>query len=56
MFDALIARFGTIDVLVNNAGDIHAARHFLEGDEAWWDHVLGVNLKAPFSARCAPRR
>ena len=56
-FDALIARFGTIDVLVNNAGDIYAARHFLEGDEAWWDHVLGVNLKGAFLStanRCAP--
>jgi len=48
MFDALLARFGTIDVLVNNAGDIHAARHFLEGDEAWWDRVLAVNLKSVF--------
>jgi NAD(P)-dependent dehydrogenase (short-subunit alcohol dehydrogenase family) len=48
MFDDLIARFGTIDVLVNNAGDIHAAKHFLEGDEAWWDHVLAVNLKSVF--------
>lgn len=48
MFDAMLERFGTIDVLVNNAGDIYAARHFLEGDEAWWDHVLGVNLKGAF--------
>lgn len=48
MFDALYDRFETIDVLVNNAGDIYAARHFLEGDEAWWDHVLGVNLKGAF--------
>jgi len=48
MFDQLLDRFGTIDVLVNNAGDIYASRHFLEGDEAWWDHVLGVNLKGAF--------
>jgi NAD(P)-dependent dehydrogenase (short-subunit alcohol dehydrogenase family) len=48
MFDAALARFGTLDVLVNNAGNIYAARHFLEGDEAWWDHVLGVNLKGAF--------
>lgn len=48
MFDAVVARFGTVDILVNNAGDIHAARHFLEADEAWWDHLLGVNLKGAF--------
>lgn len=48
LFDAALDRFGTLDVLVNNAGNIYAARHFLEGDEAWWDHVLGVNLKGAF--------
>jgi len=48
LFDAALARFGTIDILVNNAGNIHAAKHFLEGDEAWWDAMLGVNLKGAF--------
>ncbi|HEY2018439.1 MAG TPA: SDR family oxidoreductase [Bryobacteraceae bacterium] len=48
LFDAALARFGTLDILVNNAGNIHAARHFLEGDEAWWDQMLGVNLKGAF--------
>jgi NAD(P)-dependent dehydrogenase (short-subunit alcohol dehydrogenase family) len=48
MFDAVLARFGTIDILVNNAGLIYADRHFLEGDEQWWDKVLGVNLKGAF--------
>ena len=54
---AAAARFGRIDVLVNNAGDIYAARHFLEGDEAWWDHLLDVNLKGAFlCARQALKR
>jgi 3-oxoacyl-[acyl-carrier protein] reductase len=48
LFDAALERFGTVDILVNNAGLIYAARHFLEGDEAWWDEVLGVNLKGAF--------
>jgi 3-oxoacyl-[acyl-carrier protein] reductase len=53
MFDQVLARFGRLDVLVNNAGNIHAARHFLEADEAWWDQLLDVNLKGSFL--CAHR-
>lgn len=48
LFDLTLERFGTVDVLVNNAGLINVERHFLEGDEAWWDHVLAVNLKGVF--------
>ncbi len=48
LFDAVLETFGTVDVLVNNAGLIYADRHFLDGDEAWWDKVLGVNLKGAF--------
>ena len=46
--DAMFDRLSSIDVLVNNAGNIYADRHFLDGDEAWWDRVLGVNLKGAF--------
>jgi NAD(P)-dependent dehydrogenase (short-subunit alcohol dehydrogenase family) len=55
LFDLALERFGTVDVLVNNAGLINSERHFLEADEAWWDRILGVNLKAAFlcSSRAA---
>jgi NAD(P)-dependent dehydrogenase (short-subunit alcohol dehydrogenase family) len=47
--DAMFDSIGSpIDVLVNNAANIYADRHFLEGNEAWWDQVLGVNLKGAF--------
>ncbi len=46
--DAMFERAGEVDILVNNAGNIYADRHFLDGDEAWWDRVLGVNLKGAF--------
>jgi NAD(P)-dependent dehydrogenase (short-subunit alcohol dehydrogenase family) len=48
LFDTILERFGTIDVLVNNAGLVNVERHFLEADEAWWDRVLAVNLKGVF--------
>jgi NAD(P)-dependent dehydrogenase (short-subunit alcohol dehydrogenase family) len=48
MFDATLDRFGAVDILVNNAGNIHAARHFLDGDETWWDRMMGVNLKSAY--------
>ncbi|MBV9711349.1 MAG: glucose 1-dehydrogenase [Ktedonobacteraceae bacterium] len=48
LFDTVLERFQTVDVLVNNAGLINAERHFLEADEVWWDRVLSVNLKGTF--------
>ncbi len=48
LFDRVLERFGTVDVLVNNAGLINVERHFLEADEEWWDQVLAVNLKSVF--------
>ena len=48
LFDSVLERFGTVNVLVNNAGLTNVARHFLEADEAWWDRVLAVNLKSVF--------
>jgi len=42
-----IQTWGSIDVLVNNAGIVHAA-DFLEVSEADFDRVLRVNLKGAF--------
>ena len=44
---AAVARFGAVDVLLNNAGVTHAA-DFLDLAEADFDRVLGVNLKSYF--------
>lgn len=61
MFARVEAEFGHVDVLYNNAGLIDTTRHFLEADEAWWDRIIGVNLKSVFlcshrAARVMARR
>src|SRR5436305_10283711 len=49
MVDEVLARWGRIDVLVNNAGITSPGRKdILEADEQGWDAVLAVNLKGPF--------
>jgi len=52
---AAISAFGRIDVLVNNAGIVHAA-DFLDVKEEDFDRVLGVNLKGSFLAGQAVAR
>jgi len=39
--------FGRLDILVNNAS-VFESSPFLQITEDMWDHVIGVNLKAPF--------
>lgn len=48
LVDTAVDAYGTIDVLVNNAGDVTWQRHFLTSDEAWWDHFLDTNLKSQY--------
>src|SRR5947209_9274341 len=49
MVDAVLSRWGRIDVLVNNAGITSVGRKdILEATEDSWDRVLAVNLKGPF--------
>jgi len=46
-FDAVAAAFGTVTILVNNAGIAHANRA-VDMPEAEWRRVLGTNLDAVF--------
>lgn len=49
LIDAAADRFGTVDVLVNNAG-VNIAKPALEVTEEDWDTVLDLNLKTAFFA------
>lgn len=46
--EEVIARFGRIDVLVNNAG-ISQPKNILEISEEEWDRTIAVNLKGVFN-------
>jgi NAD(P)-dependent dehydrogenase (short-subunit alcohol dehydrogenase family) len=49
MVEEVVARWGRIDVLVNNAGITSPGRRdILEASEDGWDQVMAVNLKGPF--------
>ena len=49
MVEDVLARWGRIDALVNNAGITSVGRKdLLEATEESWDRVLGVNLKGPY--------
>lgn len=48
LVDAAYARFGRVDVLVNNAGMSPLYPSLEQVSEALWDKVLAVNLKGPF--------
>lgn len=49
LVDAVLARWGRIDALVNNAGITSIGRRdLLDATEESWERVLAVNLKGPY--------
>jgi len=55
MFDAVLSRFGTVHILINNAG-IQAGSRFQDMTLAQWRKVMAVNLDGQFlCARAAVR-
>lgn len=48
LVDTVYAEFGTVDVLVNNAGMSLLYPSLDQVTEAMFDKVIGVNLKGPF--------
>jgi 3-oxoacyl-(acyl-carrier-protein) reductase len=48
MLDHVFEEFGTVHILVNNAG-ITRDKSFLKMTRLMWDEVLGVNLNGPFN-------
>ncbi len=48
MVEAVRERWGRVDLLVNNAGDLIARRTLVEMTEDYWDQVMDLNLKSAF--------
>ena len=47
MVDGVVAEFGGVDILINNAG-IFADAQLVKMTEEQWDRVININLKGVF--------
>lgn len=51
--DATVDRFGSLDVLINNAAALKPIAHLVEADLEDWDKLIDTNIKGVFYAnRC----
>lgn len=48
LINTTIKKFGTVDVLVNNAGTLVERRSIETMEESLWDKVINVNLKSAY--------
>lgn len=48
MVEAVRKKWGRIDTLVNNAGDLLARRTLADMTEEYWDQIMALNLKSAF--------
>lgn len=48
MVSAVRDRWGRVEILVNNAGDLLARRTLAEMTEEYWDQIMALNLKSAF--------
>lgn len=56
MISEILDRFGTLDVLVNNAAIFNGSKPILDIEEEDWDRVMAVNLKGVFNCSKAAAR
>jgi 3-oxoacyl-[acyl-carrier protein] reductase len=56
MIGEILHRFGTLDVLVNNAAIFNGSKLILDIEEEDWDRVMAVNLKGVFNCSKAAAR